>query len=84
MVDRDTEAVQRHRNTIVDCLKDPDISIRRRALHLIYSLVDANNVTVLVRELLNFLVVADQEFRADLTAKLCYVSEKYEDCIRRI
>jgi hypothetical protein len=36
----DVAAVQRHRNTIVDCLRDADVSIRRRALDLIYSLVN--------------------------------------------
>ena len=37
----DTQAVQRHRATIVDCVKDADISIRRRALELVYALVSA-------------------------------------------
>ena len=77
VVNIDTEAVQRHRNTVVDCLKDNDISIRRRALELVYSLVNAQNVRVLVRELVNFLQIADIEFRPDLTAKLCIVAEKY-------
>lgn len=77
VVSLDTDAVQRHRNTIVDCLKDNDISIRRRALELIYSLVNESNVRVLVRELINFLLVADVEFRSDLTAKLCMVAEKF-------
>lgn len=77
VVNLDMEAVQRHRNTIVDCLKDNDISIRRRALELVYSLVNTVNVRVLVRELVNFLSIADFEFRHDLTAKLCIVAEKY-------
>eukprot|EP01105_Mastigella_eilhardi_P007126 TRINITY_DN1857_c0_g1_i1.p1 TRINITY_DN1857_c0_g1~~TRINITY_DN1857_c0_g1_i1.p1 ORF type:complete len:642 (+),score=204.16 TRINITY_DN1857_c0_g1_i1:326-2251(+) len=77
VVEADIQAVQRHRNTIVDCLKDPDISIRRRALDLIYTLVNDSNVRVLVRELLNFLVIADVHFRADIVAKLCWVTEKY-------
>lgn len=32
VVDVDTEVVQRDRGKIVDCLKDPDRSIRRRAV----------------------------------------------------
>eukprot|EP01120_Amphizonella_sp_Union-15-10_P006524 TRINITY_DN2106_c0_g9_i1.p1 TRINITY_DN2106_c0_g9~~TRINITY_DN2106_c0_g9_i1.p1 ORF type:complete len:516 (+),score=92.81 TRINITY_DN2106_c0_g9_i1:159-1706(+) len=71
------EAVQRHRNMIVDCLKDPDISIRRRSLELIYALVNATNVRNLVRELISFLLVADIEFRPDLTARLCALTEQY-------
>lgn len=70
-------AVQRHRQTIIDCLKDPDISIRRRALDLVYALVDAANVRQLTRELLAYLVVADKEFRESIVAKLCWLIERY-------
>lgn len=77
VVNTDIQAVQRHRNTIVDCLKDPDVSIRRRALDLIYSLVNETNIRILVRELLNFLLISDVQFRPELVAKLCMVTEKY-------
>eukprot|EP01113_Clastostelium_recurvatum_P006468 TRINITY_DN1291_c0_g1_i4.p1 TRINITY_DN1291_c0_g1~~TRINITY_DN1291_c0_g1_i4.p1 ORF type:complete len:891 (-),score=263.42 TRINITY_DN1291_c0_g1_i4:85-2706(-) len=77
VVNADVQAVQRHRNTIVDCLKDPDVSIRRRALDLIYSLVNESNIRILVRELLNFLLISDVQFRPELVAKLCIVTEKY-------
>ena len=44
VVDSDVNAVQRHRGTIVECLKDADVSLRRRALELIYVLVNETNV----------------------------------------
>jgi AP-1 complex subunit gamma-1 len=44
VITTDAQAVQRHTNTIVDCLKDPDASIRQRALELIYALVNETNV----------------------------------------
>jgi hypothetical protein len=77
VVHRDVQAVQRHRNTIVDCLRDTDVSIRRRALDLIYALVNPQNVRILVRELLNFLLVSDVQFRPELTQKLCAVAERH-------
>lgn len=73
----DISAVQRHRATIVDCLKDSDISIRQRALELIYQLVDDSNVEVLTTELLNYLVVAHSEHKANLVAKIMSVVERF-------
>jgi AP-1 complex subunit gamma-1 len=79
LVEKDTLSIQRHRNTIVDCLKDADISIRRRALDLIYALVTKANVVALVKELLNYLVstTGDVEFKTDLTEKICVVIERF-------
>merc|ERR1719393_735346 len=69
--------VQRHRNTIVDCLKDNDSSIRQRALELVYALVNEANVKVLVKELLSYLMACDVEFKDELTQRICTVVEKY-------
>lgn len=79
VVHRDADAIQRHRNTVVDCLKDVDISIRRRALDLIYALVTPTNVSALLKELLNYLGLTsgDDEFKADLTRKICAVAERF-------
>ena len=77
VVSEDIAAVQRHRNTIVECLKDPDISIRQRALELIYQLVNEQNVVALTAELLNYLVVAQTEHKGSLVSKVIQIVEKY-------
>jgi AP-1 complex subunit gamma-1 len=41
--------VQRHRHTIVECVKDSDVTIRRSALQLVYNLVNENNITTLAK-----------------------------------
>ena len=73
----DTNAVQRHRNTILDCLRDPDISIRRRALDLSFTLINESNVRVLIRELLAFLEVADNEFKPTMTTQIGIAADRY-------
>lgn len=73
----DTNAVQRHRAIILDCLRDGDISIRRRALELSFALINESNVRVLTRELLSFLEVADAEFKLSMTTQICLAAERY-------
>ncbi|EJU03561.1 AP-1 complex subunit gamma-1 [Dacryopinax primogenitus] len=77
VVTMDTNAVLRHQNTILDCLRDGDISIRRRALELSYALVRESNVRVLIRELLAFLEVADNEFKLGMTTQISLAAERF-------
>jgi len=78
----DAPAVQRHRTIIVDCLKDGDVSIRRRALELVYALVNVDNVRLLTKEMLNYLAVADPESKPDLCVKIAAVAAKYAPSAR--
>ncbi|KAG2789153.1 AP-1 complex subunit gamma-2 [Phytophthora cactorum] len=73
----DIAAVQRHTNTIVDCLKDPDTSIRQRALELIYSLVNSSNIQTLAREMLNYLVIAPNEQKPELCSRIADAVNRY-------
>ncbi|RXK40134.1 AP-1 complex subunit gamma-1 [Tremella mesenterica] len=77
VVSMDTNAVQRHRNTILDCLQDGDISIRRRALELSYALINETNIKIMTRELLSFLEVADNEFKQGMTTQICLAAERF-------
>lgn len=70
-------ALQRHRTTVVDCLKDPDVSIRQRALELIYHLVNETNVESLTAELLNYLVLCPREHRADICTRILKVVDRF-------
>ncbi|XP_049816900.1 AP-1 complex subunit gamma-1 isoform X3 [Schistocerca nitens] len=73
----DTSAVQRHRSTILECLKDPDVSIRRRALELSFALVNANNIRTMMKELLIFLEKADPEFKAHCSSSIVLSAERF-------
>lgn len=77
VVSIDTNAVQRHRGTVISCLRDADISIRRRALVLAYALINEGNVHTMVPELLSFLEVADAEFKPGLTTQLSIAAERF-------
>jgi AP-1 complex subunit gamma-1 len=73
----DAPAVQRHRSIIVECLKDGDVSIRKRALELVYALVNEDNVRLLSKEMLNYLAVAESDTKSDLCVKIAAVAERF-------
>lgn len=73
----ETSAVQRHRTTILECLKDPDVSIRRRAMELSFALVNSHNIRTMMKELLTFLEKADPEFKAQCSSNIVMAAERF-------
>lgn len=73
----DNSAVQRHRSTVLECLKDPDISIRRRAIELSFALINSSNIRSMMKELLLFLEHCDVDFKQYTTSNIITVAEKF-------
>uniref|UniRef100_A0A671XHL7 AP-1 complex subunit gamma n=1 Tax=Sparus aurata TaxID=8175 RepID=A0A671XHL7_SPAAU len=77
IVGTDHNAVQRHRGTIVDCLKDQDASVKRRALDLSLALVSASNIRSMMKELLIFLSSCPLELRSQAASGIFIAAERY-------
>ncbi|KAF8873706.1 adaptin N terminal region-domain-containing protein [Gymnopilus junonius] len=71
------DPIKKHQNTIILSLRDKDISVRRRALDLLYSMCDVDNSELIVGELLRYLRVADYALREEMVLKIAILTEKY-------
>uniref|UniRef100_A0A2C9VYG3 AP-2 complex subunit alpha n=1 Tax=Manihot esculenta TaxID=3983 RepID=A0A2C9VYG3_MANES len=71
------DIIKRHQAQITTSLKDPDISIRRRALDLLYGMCDVSNAKDIVEELLQYLSTADFAIREELSLKAAILAEKF-------
>ncbi|XP_076957630.1 AP-2 complex subunit alpha-2-like [Bidens hawaiensis] len=71
------EIIKRHQAQIITSLKDPDISIRRRALDLLYAMCDISNAKDIVEELLQYLGTAEFTMREELALKAAILAEKF-------
>ncbi|XP_051143023.1 AP-2 complex subunit alpha-1-like isoform X2 [Andrographis paniculata] len=71
------DIIKRHQAQIITSLKDPDISIRRRALDLLYGMCDVSNAKDIVEELLQYLSTADFAMREELSLKVAILAEKF-------
>ncbi|CAB3365924.1 Hypothetical predicted protein [Cloeon dipterum] len=75
---KDLSAVQRHRSTILECLKDPDVSIRRRAMELCVALVNHSNVRSMITELLLFVERSPEpEFKSVCSSHIMHCADKF-------
>ncbi|KNC48830.1 AP-2 complex subunit alpha-2 [Thecamonas trahens ATCC 50062] len=71
------ELIRRHQKTIMSSLRDADISIRRRAMDLLFAMCDSSNSEEIVTELLDYLDEAEFEIKDELVLKIAILAEKY-------
>lgn len=76
------DAIKKHQATVTNSLRDRDISVRRRALDLLYSMCDVDNSEVIVGELLQYLKIADYGLREEMVLKIAILTEKYASSYR--
>lgn len=72
------EAVRKHQETVINSLKtERDVSVRQRAVDLLYVMCDSTNATEIVSEMLIYLKQADFGIREELVLKIAILAEKY-------
>lgn len=71
------DPIKRHQNIIIGSLRDRDISVRRKALDLVYSMCDTSNAQPIVNELMRYLTSADYSIREEMVLKIAILTEKY-------
>uniref|UniRef100_A0A6A7G4W7 AP-2 complex subunit alpha n=2 Tax=Hirondellea gigas TaxID=1518452 RepID=A0A6A7G4W7_9CRUS len=71
------ESIKRHQSTIKFSMKDEDISIRKRAVDLLYAMCDKTNCQSVIADLLDYLTSADFSMREELVLKIAILAEKF-------
>eukprot|EP00549_Striatella_unipunctata_P000558 CAMPEP_0118681924 /NCGR_PEP_ID=MMETSP0800-20121206/5207_1 /TAXON_ID=210618 ORGANISM="Striatella unipunctata, Strain CCMP2910" /NCGR_SAMPLE_ID=MMETSP0800 /ASSEMBLY_ACC=CAM_ASM_000638 /LENGTH=996 /DNA_ID=CAMNT_0006578271 /DNA_START=40 /DNA_END=3030 /DNA_ORIENTATION=- len=77
-----TDGIKKHQATVLVSLKDADISVRRRALDLLFVMCDTDNAERIVDELVAHLVLADAAIREEMVLKIAILAEKYATDLR--
>ena len=72
------DAVAVHRDTVIKQLKsERDISVRKRAVDLLYAICEQENAQQIVTQLLDYLETADFSIREELVLKTAILAERY-------
>ena len=71
------DSIKAFEQDVISSLHDADITIRKRALTLLFSMCDASNVHSVINELLNYFITADFDIREELALKTAILAERY-------
>ncbi|KAI9559719.1 hypothetical protein GHT06_013724 [Daphnia sinensis] len=72
------DSVKKHQETVINALKtERDVSVRQRAVDLLYAMCDKSNAEEIVQEMLNYLETADYSIREEMVLKVAILAEKY-------
>lgn len=67
-----------HQMAVIDCLEDPDETLKRKTLDLLFRMTNSVNVEFIVEKLLSFLANAtDDHFRTDLVGQITQCAERF-------
>jgi len=67
-----------HQMAVVDCLEDPDETLKRKTLSLLFRMTNSVNVEFIITKLLHSLENAtDDHFRTDLVGQITQCAERY-------
>ncbi|KAL3826811.1 hypothetical protein ACHAXA_000637 [Cyclostephanos tholiformis] len=81
-IEGSVEGAKKHQATVIVSLKDADISVRRRALDLLFVICDTDNAERIVDELVAHLIVAEANIREEMVLKIAILAEKYATDLR--
>uniref|UniRef100_A0A9J7X7R3 AP-4 complex subunit epsilon n=1 Tax=Cyprinus carpio carpio TaxID=630221 RepID=A0A9J7X7R3_CYPCA len=78
VVQHDAKLALQHQMTIIECLDHSDFTIKRETLELLFRITNAQNVTVIVEKMLDFLRSCNDEHTIiHLIGKVAELAEKY-------
>ena len=72
-----TDKIKKHEDTIMASLEDPDLAIRKRALHMLFSMCDEENAEEIVKRLLEHLKTSDYMIKEEMALKVAILAERF-------
>ena len=71
------DMILKHQSTVFISLRDPDISIKKRALDVLFQMCNSTNCNSIIDELLIGMKEADFNIKEDIVQKTAILAEKY-------
>lgn len=71
------DIIKKQQESVISSLRDRDVSVRRRALDVLFGMCDSTNARSIVDELLQYLPSAEYVMKEELVLKIAILTEKF-------
>jgi len=71
------QEVQKYQEQVLESMKDADVSVRRRALELIFVITDESNAELLVGDFVKISAAAESMIKEEMVVKIAILAERF-------
>jgi len=72
------DIAEEHQLAVIDCLEDPDDTLKRKTFELLYKMTKSTNVEVIVDRMIEYMIsITDHHYKAEIASRCVELSEQF-------
>ncbi|XP_027345534.1 AP-4 complex subunit epsilon-like isoform X1 [Abrus precatorius] len=69
---------EQHQLAVIDCLEDPDDTLKRKTFELLYKMTKSSNVEVIVDRMIDYMIsIIDDHYKTDIASRCVELAEQF-------
>ncbi|KHG23512.1 hypothetical protein F383_04635 [Gossypium arboreum] len=72
------EIAEQHQLAVIDCLEDPDDTLKRKTFELLYKMTKSTNVEVIVDRMIDYMIsINDNHYKTEIASRCVELAEQF-------
>ncbi|KAL5702771.1 hypothetical protein ACHQM5_027943 [Ranunculus cassubicifolius] len=72
------DIAEEHQLAVIDCLEDPDDTLKRKTFELLYKMTKSSNVEVIVDRMIDYMIsITDNHYKAEIASRCVELAEQF-------
>lgn len=72
------DIAEEHQLAVIDCLEDPDDTLKRKTFELLYKMTKSTNVEVIVDRMINYMIsINDSHYKTEIASRCVELAEQF-------
>ncbi|KVH95144.1 Adaptor protein complex AP-4, epsilon subunit [Cynara cardunculus var. scolymus] len=72
------EVAEQHQLAVIDCLEDPDDTLKRKTFELLYKMTKSSNVEVIVDRMIEYMIsINDNHYKTEIASRCVELAEQF-------